>query len=183
MESKLQTALKYIIKSILFVSLFVVFVAFYVPGVIENFSKQTSIYHSREESVPSFEMPAIIICYNSGYKSSKTAEHNISSAWNFMIEEEYVSDKPPWQVYEDVVYKLNQDFIIELQFYEENKVHSKALQVGLNEIKGPKETLLAQVEEVPTLYQVRSRNRMEHIPLHNIQVLKKYVFYFREYVL
>ena len=154
MESKLQTALKYIVKSILFVSLFVVFVAFYVPGVIENFSKKTSTYHSRDEAVPSFEMPAIIICYNMGYNASKTAEYNISSAWDFLTEGKYASDQPPWQVYQDVVYKLNQDFRIVIQFYEQDELYSKTLHLGRNELIGLKETHWADVQAVPTLYQV-----------------------------
>ena len=116
MESQCQLTLKYILKSILFLSLFIVFCAFYVPGVIMNFSKHTSTFHVKKEAVQRFEMPSVIVCYNMGYKVSKTIEYNISSPWTFMNQQEYMGDKPPWQMYQDVIYKLNEDFTIEIEF-------------------------------------------------------------------
>lgn len=156
MESKCQVTLKYIFKSILFLSLFIVFCAFYVPGVIKNFSKQTSTFHVRNEAVQRFEMPSVLICYNMGYKVSKAIEYNIASPWDFMNQESFVGDKPPWQVYQDVIYKLNEDFTIEIEFYdhEDDTKYSKEIKVGANEIQGKDEEYFVEVLEVPTLYQV-----------------------------
>ena len=155
MESQCQLTLKYIFKSILFLSLFIVFCAFYVPGVIMNFSKHTSTFHVKKEAVQRFEMPSVIVCYNMGYKVSKTIEYNISSPWTFMNQQEYMGDKPPWQMYQDVIYKLNEDFTIEIEFYdnENDDVYSKEIQVGTNVIQAKKELYFVDVLEVPTLYQ------------------------------
>ena len=88
-ESKVKRILKFILKVLLFVSLFGIFFIYYVPGVVENFSNKTTTFHIQNAFVQAFEVPSVIICYNMGYKVSKTYDYNITTAWDFMVEQDY----------------------------------------------------------------------------------------------
>ena len=146
------------IKAVVLLLLLVVFFIFFFWQVVFQYSEELTNTAKTVQKAESIEAPTFTIC--SGFKESLITEYNISPATIFGItpggrDTNLPSNATLRTLFEDLVFKLNRDFIIRVSFIILGDTVSQpdifSLKLGKNEIMtGFNKTYKFEVKEIPT---------------------------------
>ena len=99
---------KLILKSIVYISLLIVFINCYLIDEILTYSKGSTTLSSRKEKVESLEAPYITLCFQPSFKPSILKTLGVT---NFNA----ITDFYTWELFQNLSYKHEEDFKIELK--------------------------------------------------------------------
>ena len=137
------------VKTVIFLVLLAVFCALFLLPVMTQYSEKFTNIAKLSKNADKVEVPTVSIC--TGWKNSIMDELKIASdfLWTPTSNESNLpTDATIRNVYSDVTYKLNEDFVIGLVEGAEKK--PKSLMVGMNEIVTGKTITKYNVKEIST---------------------------------
>ena len=105
---QLQAYKKLILKSIVYISLVIVFINWYLIEEILTYSKGSTTLSSRKEKVESLEAPYITLCFQPSFKPSILKTLGVT---NFNA----ITDFYTWELFQNLSYKHEEDFEIKLK--------------------------------------------------------------------
>ena len=144
------------IKAFILMILLIGFFFLFFLQVVEHYSEELTNIAKTVEKADKIEMPTFTIC--SGFKASLLTEYNISPATIFSIAPERDTNLPSnatlRTLFEDLVFKLNRDFIIRMSFIILGNTLTRPedfpLKLGMNEIETDFQIYKFEVKEIPT---------------------------------
>ena len=141
------------IKALILMILLVGFFFLFFRQVVVQYSEELTNTAKTVQKAEKVEMPTFTIC--SGYKKSLLTEYNISPMI-FVFppgsDANLSSNFTLRTLFEDLVFKLNRDFIIRMSFTIMGNDIPKpiSLKLGINEIKAGNSIYKFEVKEIPT---------------------------------
>ena len=140
------------IKAVILLLLLVVFFIFFFWQVVFQYSEELTNTAKTVQKAEKIEMPTFTIC--SGFKKSLLTEYNISPTIFGPLPPGNYTNLPSnatlRNLFDDLVFKLNRDFMIIMSFIIWGNTLSEpdafSLKLGMNEIS----TYKFEVKEIPT---------------------------------
>ena len=147
---KLAQYIGLIVKAVIFMTLLAIFCVLYLLPVMTQYSEKYSNIAKLSKTADKVEIPTISIC--TGWKKSIMDEYKITTQFLFAPtsnEFKPPSDNTVENLYSDVTYKLNEDFVIGL--VEGAAKQPTSLMLGMNEDIFSGDTISKyNVKELPT---------------------------------
>ena len=160
-----------VVKVVIFMALLATFCVFFLLPVVTQYSEKLTNIAKSSKTADKIEVPTFSICTE--WKTSIMDEYKITSEffWTPPSNKSHLHiDATIRNVYSDITYKLNEDFVIGLVEGDEKK--PKSLMLGMNEIVTGKGITKYDVKEVIT-----DINGMCYIIIPNEIFMTPYVDY------
>ena len=140
------------VKALILMILLVGFFFLFFLQVVVQYSEKLTNTAKTVQKAEKIEMPTFTIC--SGFKTSMLTEKNISPMI-FTIppgsDTNLPSNATLRTLFEDLVFKLNRDYIIRMRFMILDDISEEIfLNIGMNELKTENSIYKFEVKEIPT---------------------------------
>ena len=149
------------IKCLTFLSLIFCFAHFYLFDIFENYQKKATTFTYKRESLKEPTWPVITICSEIPFKTEILRKKYKLNRTDFFNDKGKNVTKPLWDLYDEVSFKLNQDFTMEV-FINQWGWHD--MMVGETILNGSESIFL---EEFPT----QSRGLCYGLSVSNVQMV------------